>query len=344
MKVFSFLSACLDIRGFCLIAALVAACSFDVSQLRALASSAPDGAAEPVAGASGGGGSTASPPDAATAIGGSGGAAAGPFDAPAATGGGGGTAAGPFDAPAATGGNAGTTNPPDAPTIAGGNGGYAGGSATGGAGAVGGTTRADAGVAGSAAGGSGGGTAGRTASGGATGGTGGIGGASSYGGTTSPSSTTSPTNVLEVYLTQPTTTMGSTSGTISLDFRIDNQTSASVDLSNVTLLNWYQDDGWDTTTLTLEVDYKSISGDNVTGGKAVAAPRPTAGADHYLELSFTGTLAAKNQFASNILLHNLKWQGTVDVTNDYSYNGGATGYNSKITLYQGGKLVWGVEP
>jgi hypothetical protein len=146
---------------------------------------------------------------------------------------------------------------------------------------------------------------------------------------------------LEVYLTMRAT--GSTNGQISLDLRIDNQTTASVDLSTVTLRYWYQDDGWNTTTLTIEVDYRSDTRDSVTGGKAVAAPRPTAGADHYLELSFTGTLAAKGQFATNVRVRN-NWQGTVDVTNDYSYNGGASGYDSKITLYQSGKLIWGVEP
>jgi hypothetical protein len=152
-----------------------------------------------------------------------------------------------------------------------------------------------------------------------------------------------------VYLTSKTAS-GAT-GQLSLDFRIDNQTSASVDLSNVTLRYWYQDEGWVTTSLTLEVDYKSLSGDNVTGGKAVAASPSTAGADHYVELSFSGTVAAKgpasgaDQFAANIRLHSSTWVGTVDVTNDYSYDGGATGlYEKKITLYSGGKLIWGTEP
>ena len=100
MKTLNSLSARVAIPGSCLIAALAAGCSFDASQLRTLAASAPDGAAEPVAGASGSGGNTASPPDAPAVTGGSGGMAASPPDAPIATGGSGGTAAGPFDAPA----------------------------------------------------------------------------------------------------------------------------------------------------------------------------------------------------------------------------------------------------
>jgi hypothetical protein len=143
---------------------------------------------------------------------------------------------------------------------------------------------------------------------------------------------------------------GSTNGQISLDFRIDNQGSATADISTVTLRYWYQDEGWNPTALTLEIDYKSLSGDNVTSGKAVAASPSKAGADHYLELSFSGTVAAKgavsgaDQFAANIRPHNSNWQGTVDVTNDYSYNAGATGLNDKMTLYANGKLIWGTEP
>jgi hypothetical protein len=210
---------------------------------------------------------------------------------------------------------------------------FGGGGSTGGTSAAGGR-----GGAGGTTGGAGG------ATGGASGGAGGRGGA---GGTTSTS--TAPTGSLQVYLTSKTAS-GAT-GQLSLDFRIDNQTSASVDLSNVTLRYWYQDEGWVTTSLTLEVDYKSLSGDNVTGGKAVAASPSTAGADHYVELSFSGTVAAKgpasgaDQFAANIRLHSSTWVGTVDVTNDYSYDGGATGlYEKKITLYSGGKLIWGTEP
>ena len=142
-----------------------------------------------------------------------------------------------------------------------------------------------------------------------------------------------------------------TTGQISLFLRIDNQTSQSVDLSTVTLRYWYQDEGWNTTSLMPAIDYESISGDNVTNCKAFAASSPVPGADHYLELSFSGTLAAKgapsgnDQFTVNVRPHNTSWQGTVDVTNDYSYNGGATEYDDKITLHDGsGNVIWGVLP
>ena len=362
MRALNSLSARFAIPGSCLIAALAAACSFDASQLRTLASSAPDGAAEPVAGASGSGGNTASPPDAPAVTGGSGGMAASPPDAPIATGGSGGSAAGPFDAPAAADG--GTASPPDAPTVAGGSGGYAGASATGGAGVVGGTTRADAGVAGSGGGGSGGGTAGRTASGGATGGStspfGGSGGAAGTtggssngtlgrGGTSGSGGSTSTappaTGSLEVWVVG----IAASTSVITLNLRIDNMASQSTDLSTVTLRYWYQDEGLGT-ALKVSDFYVSIGHSNtgrVTFDKVVAVSPAAAGADHYLELSFSGTLTAKNDSSGNDKFNmdiGLLNGGAFDVTNDYSYNGGATGYSSKITLYQGGQLVWGVEP
>ena len=170
--------------------------------------------------------------------------------------------------------------------------------------------------------------------------TGGTGGSGGKGGTAGSTSTAPPPTGLDVSLTKP---VAGATGQISLFLIIENQGSAAADLTNVTLRYWYKDDGWDTSTLAIAVDYASLSGDTVTGGKSVAAARSTA-ADHYLEFSFTGTIPAKSQFQTNFRLHNSNWAGTVDVTNDYSYNGGVTGLNDKMTLYASGKLIWGTEP
>jgi endo-1,4-beta-xylanase len=119
-------------------------------------------------------------------------------------------------------------------------------------------------------------------------------------------------------------------------------------MSTVTLRYWYNDQGLGT-AVGLDVDY--VSNLRVTDGRAVAAPSPVAGADHYVELSFSGALAAKgatsngDQCSAMIRLHNADYQGTVDVAIDYSYNGGAIGYNDKITLHdKSGKVIWGVAP
>ena len=162
-----------------------------------------------------------------------------------------------------------------------------------------------------------------------------------------------PTSGLQVWVTQKTT--GAT-GQISLNLQIDNKTSQIVDMSTVRLRYWYQDEGLGT-AVQLAASYASIGYSNtnlgkVTSGIAVANPSPAAGADHYLELSFSGTLAAQGDKATNdqfnfmVTLHTANYQGAVDVTNDYSYDNGAAGvYEQKITLYdQSGKLIWGVEP
>jgi hypothetical protein len=190
---------------------------------------------------------------------------------------------------------------------------------------------------------------GRTGTSGTVGGSGGASGRGGAGGSTSPTSTTPvPNSGLDVYVTQAIS--GST-GQINLRLRIDNKTASSVDMSTVTLRYWYQDEGLGT-TLVFNSDYVSIgySNQGTVAGRAAAASPAATGADHYIELSFTGTLAAQGDKASNdqfnvqVTVHTANYQGAVDVTNDYSYNGGAIGYDSKITLYQSGKLVWGTAP
>jgi hypothetical protein len=124
-------------------------------------------------------------------------------------------------------------------------------------------------------------------------------------------------------------------------------------MSTVTLRYWYQDEGLGT-ALSLAADYVSIgySGQGqVTLREVVAVSPAVPGADHYLEPSFAGTLAPQgdkstnDQFTIEVVVHNAGYTGTADVTNDYSYDGGAAGvYEQKITLYGNDKLIWGVEP
>jgi hypothetical protein len=114
------------------------------------------------------------------------------------------------------------------------------------------------------------------------------------------------------------------------------------------------------TALVLAANYVSIGYSHqgkVTLNEVVAVSPAVPGADHYLELSFAGTLAPQgdkntegllstsDQFTLQVTAHTANYAGAVDVTNDYSYDGGAAGvYEDKITLYESGKLIWGVEP
>jgi hypothetical protein len=155
---------------------------------------------------------------------------------------------------------------------------------------------------------------------------------------------------LGVYITQKIT---GGPGQIAFSLRIDNKTAQAVDMSTVTLRYWYQDEGLGT-SLVMVANYVSIGYSNlgkVTDGKAAAVSPSKTGADHYIELSFSGTLAAKgdsktnDQFTANVTMHTASYLGAVDLTNDYSYNEGATGYNEKITLHDSnGKVIWGTAP
>jgi formylglycine-generating enzyme required for sulfatase activity len=154
-----------------------------------------------------------------------------------------------------------------------------------------------------------------------------------------------------VWVAQKTT--GST-GQIGLNLRIDNKTAQSADMSAVTLRYWYQDEGLGT-ALSLSVMYASI-GYSLQGrvilNKVVSVSPASPGADHYLELSFAGTLAAQgdastnDRFSIQVTVHTLGYTGAVDVTNDYSYDGGAALlYEQKITLHDAnGNVIWGVAP
>lgn len=141
-------------------------------------------------------------------------------------------------------------------------------------------------------------------------------------------------------------------GALVLSMRIDNKASQAVDLSAVTLRYWYQEEELGS-SLVLDAGYVSIglSGKGTVGGATVVPVSPaSSGADHYIELSFTGTLAPygdknlNDQFTLMLTLHNPGYAGRVDVINDYSDNGGALGTNDKITLHSGGALVWGTPP
>ncbi|MGC9983372.1 MAG: DUF4215 domain-containing protein [Polyangia bacterium] len=172
----------------------------------------------------------------------------------------------------------------------------------------------------------------------------------------STSSAPPPTGSLAVWVAQKTTGGGMVTlgGQITLNLRIDNKTAETVDTSTVTLRYWYQDEGLGT-ALVLASNYVSIGYSNqgkVTGVTAIANPSPVAGADHYLQFSFSGTLAAQGDKATNdqfnvqVTAHSPGYTGAVDVTNDYSYDGGAALlYEQKITLHdQSGNVIWGTPP
>jgi hypothetical protein len=141
-------------------------------------------------------------------------------------------------------------------------------------------------------------------------------------------------------------------GSIAFSLQIENKNTQPAEMAAVTMRYWYAEESLGA-TLILASDYVSVGYSNkgkVTAVKSVANSSGGAGADHYLEFSFDATLAAKGDkdtndlFTVNVTVHNSGYSGKVDLTNDYSYNAGATGYNEKITLHGGGKVIYGTPP
>ena len=129
-------------------------------------------------------------------------------------------------------------------------------------------------------------------------------------------------------------------------FKIYNQGSEPVNLSEITLRYWYTKEG--TADQNMWVDYAVVGSGNVTTSYAAMAS-PVSDADHYVEMGFTagaGTLAAgANSGEFQLRFSNADW-ANLDETNDYSYNESYTDYTAweNVTLYCNGNLAWGIEP
>ena len=122
-----------------------------------------------------------------------------------------------------------------------------------------------------------------------------------------------------------------------------NTGSTAVDLSNVTVRYWFTGDGG--TTFTTSCDYAVLGCGNITQNVTAMAASKT-GADHYLQVSFTGGSLAAGASTSDIQsrLNKTDWSN-FNEADDYSY-GTNTSYAdaSKITVYVNGSLVYGTEP
>jgi hypothetical protein len=125
--------------------------------------------------------------------------------------------------------------------------------------------------------------------------------------------------------------------------QIVNNGTTSVDLSTLTVRYWYTKDSASSETFT--VDYqgtlssKSVItgtfGDNANG--------------HYMEVGFTASAgsiaAAGNTGRIKVRANKSDWSNYSE-TDDYSYDPSKTALAdwNKITLYQNGTLIWGIEP
>ncbi|APR77999.1 hydrolase (secreted protein) [Minicystis rosea] len=128
-------------------------------------------------------------------------------------------------------------------------------------------------------------------------------------------------------------------------FRIGNGGSSSVALSSLSIRYYFTSDG--STSLGFNCDYATLGCANLSGSFGTATG---TNADHYLEVTFgagAGTLSpGANSGEIQTRFHDSGFQVTFTQGNDYSFDATKTAFGTwdKITLYQDGALVWGVEP
>nr|WP_238323125.1 glycoside hydrolase family 6 protein [Gorillibacterium massiliense] len=137
-----------------------------------------------------------------------------------------------------------------------------------------------------------------------------------------------------------------TDNQIYATFNIKNTGTTAVSLSNLKLRYYFTKDG--TASLSFWCDYAQVGSGNVSNSFVTVSPAKT-GADTYAELSFAsgaGSIAAGGQSGDiQIRIAKSDWSN-FNEADDYSFDGTKTNYAdwSKVTLYQSGTLVWGLEP
>ncbi|WP_018751213.1 glycoside hydrolase family 9 protein [Paenibacillus sanguinis] len=133
---------------------------------------------------------------------------------------------------------------------------------------------------------------------------------------------------------------------IRAQFRIQNLGEEAIPLDQVKLRYYYTIDG--DKDQEFHCDYAAVGSGNVTGS-FVSLPDPVAGADYYVEVGFSTDAGSLAPGASTgdiqIRINKSDWTA-YNQLDDYSYDGSKQSYAAwdKVTVYQNGSLVWGIEP
>ncbi|MCG7377735.1 glycoside hydrolase family 6 protein [Paenibacillus sp. ACRSA] len=120
-------------------------------------------------------------------------------------------------------------------------------------------------------------------------------------------------------------------------FNIKNVGTTPVDLSDLKIRYYFSKEG--TAAMDSAIDWAQIGASNIQ----------RTFTDSYVELSFTagaGSIQPGGQSGEiQLRMYKTDWS-SFDESNDYSFDPTKTSYQdwSKVTLYQGGNLVWGIEP
>ncbi|WP_420805390.1 glycoside hydrolase family 48 protein [Paenibacillus sanguinis] len=159
-----------------------------------------------------------------------------------------------------------------------------------------------------------------------------------------PTSKPIPTGELKVQYR--TDDMGENDNQIRAQFKVVNNGTETVSLSDVKVRYYYTIDG--DASQQFNVDYAVVGSGNVSGTFVKLEPA-LPGADNYFEIAFAptaGTLAPGEDSGDiQIRINKSNWTNFAEA-DDYSRDASKTSYADwdKVTAYLGGSLVWGIEP
>jgi hypothetical protein len=130
--------------------------------------------------------------------------------------------------------------------------------------------------------------------------------------------------------------------------QIINEGDAAQAMSELTVRYWYTIDA--VKPQSFYCDYAVVGCGNLTGTfVAMEAGKPEAGADYYVEVSFSsgaGSIAPDASSGEVQERFNHTDYSTINQANDYSFDSTKTSFTDwdHVTLYKNGVLVWGTEP
>lgn len=159
-----------------------------------------------------------------------------------------------------------------------------------------------------------------------------------------PSAKPIPTGEVKVqYRTDDT---GENDNQIRAQFKVVNNGTETISLSDVKVRYYYTIDG--DASQQFNVDYAVVGSGNVSGSFAKLEPA-SPGADYYFEIGFAptaGMLApGEDSGEIQIRIHKSDWSNYAE-GDDYSRDATKSAYADwdKVTAYLGDSLVWGIEP